>query len=262
MQDDFKKNLLKKYSSYETELILLGLSQDSELSLKLIEERLLLGEPLQYIVGAAFFYNHTYRVGPGVLIPRLDSECLVEEVIKVQKFGPYDLSKVLDIGAGSGCLGFEILKERKECCLTSIENSHQSFSYLELNQRQLNIKSNLVKEDFLTWFKTQKVHEYSFIISNPPYIDYEDQHIERMVKEYEPQSALFSKNDGLSHIMDWAKPIISLLKPDGIWMCEFGFTQKADLKSYFESLSGGFTLNWGRDLAGQDRYFVLRKKHE
>ena len=178
------------------------------------------GEPLQYIMGEASFYGRDFKVGNGVLIPRHDTETLIEAVKKY--FEPSQKLFFLDWGTGSGCIAITILLEYENSFAFMLENNPKAINYAKKNSEIYNIqdRAKIIKNFGEIEFETAK---FDFIISNPPYIpSNEISDLMPVVKNYEPLSAL----DGGDGGMDFYKLIISqaekILKRNGYIIFETG----------------------------------------
>lgn len=146
--------------------------------------------PVQYVTGTAFFYGLDFRVGPDVLIPRPETEELVQEVITQLKPNPD--KKILEIGTGSGCISVSIKKNIPECTITAIDISKKAIAIAEKNAEfhQTDILFECI--DFLNPIQQARLETFDIIISNPPYIPLNEiDVIENNVKLFEPHQALF-----------------------------------------------------------------------
>ncbi|MGZ3690701.1 MAG: peptide chain release factor N(5)-glutamine methyltransferase [Pseudobdellovibrio sp.] len=211
------------------------------------------GEPVAYIVGEKGFYRELFKVGPGVLIPRPETEMLVEEALEFIEKNKIENPQILDLGAGTGCIGFSILKNCKTAKLTSVEKSEKAFSYLKQNQEalQLQDRSTLVLSDVMNFKIEPEV--YDIVVANPPYIAIDDTATEIHVKKFEPSEALFAENNGLKDLFDWSQLAVAGLKKPGLILFEMGYQQGAQLKPYFEKLSTFSEVKILKDLSGLDR---------
>lgn len=222
-----------------------------------IVKRRVSGEPVAYITKEKGFYSLNFEVGEGVLIPRPETELVVDQALefikKFQSNAPLNSPRILDLGAGSGCIGFSILKNCKEAKLTSLEKSEAAFKYLVLNQEKLNLKeqSELLLTDVLSFDPVN--FEYDLIVANPPYISSEDKEVEDNVKKFEPSSALFSEKNGYSDIFSWSNKYKNYLKPTGCMLFEIGYKQGDDVKNYFKNNLNFQNVEILKDLSGLDR---------
>jgi release factor glutamine methyltransferase len=147
-------------------------------------------EPLQYITGEAFFYNCTLKVNQSVLIPRQETEQLVQLILEQQK--DRENLKVLDIGTGSGCIPIALSKEVESWDLFACDVSSEAISTAEKNAKLNNAKVNFFKHDLFNPDLNETKDKFDVIISNPPYIlNGEEESLDKEVKNYEPHLALF-----------------------------------------------------------------------
>ena len=220
----------------------------------LIKERSY-GKPIAYLVGNKEFWKYEFKVSNGVLIPRPDTEILIEEVLKITK--NKSKLKVLDIGVGSGCLLLSILKEKKDFYGTGIDVSQKCLNISKINAYKLRLE-NRVK-----FFKSDvdnfNYHKYDLIISNPPYINKFDlKYLERDVYKFEPKRALDGGLDGLSEIRKVIKRSSDLIKKNGILFLEIAFDQKEKVKKLLKS-KGFYIERVLKDFAKKDRCIICKK---
>lgn len=198
-----------------------------------IVDRLILGEPIQYITGIARFFGMDFKVRPGVLIPRPETEELVDWILKDADDAP-DLS-VLDIGTGSGCIAISLARHLPFSNVTALDFSEIAIAQAKENALALNAKISLIKADMYGWMPKPKT--YDIIVSNPPYIaPDEEADMEVRVKDFEPKEALFVGAD------DPIKPYKRIeaiaadgLKPGGRVYMELNPRFAEDVRKYFES---------------------------
>lgn len=219
------------------------------------------GEPLAYITGEKAFFKQTFFVDKNVLIPRPETEQIVEEVLKwsQKKEGPLH---ILDLGTGSGCLGLSLLKEIKDAHLCAVDISESAIGVAKKNASRLEVQDRVdfIVEDALN---SQKVIEqaksvfergFDIIISNPPYISSSDPEVEQGVREFEPALALFSENEGLHHAKSWLKQYSPFCKKQALVMFEMGYTQGVQLKASFEELNIFDSVEIHKDIFEKDRF--------
>ncbi len=169
-------------------------------------KRRLAGEPLQYILGKASFYRSEFIVNKNVLIPRAETEILVENVLKDIKATETSEINIYEIGTGSGCISISIAKElvsfEKPVHITSTDISDTALEIAEINKKNLlsedsNSKVKFIKEDIFTISSIDE--KFDFIISNPPYIPLNEYNeLEKHVKDHEPLNSLTDNSDGIS----------------------------------------------------------------
>ena len=203
--------------------------------------------PVQYLTGEAWFYGYSFKVNQHVMIPRQDTEILVEEALKRIKSG----MKILDLCTGSGCILLSILKEASVLGVGT-DISQEALLVAELNRKRLGVHTSWIRSDLFENVEGR----FHMILSNPPYIPSAViPKLEPNVRRYEPLLALDGREDGLyfyKKIVDEAR---SHLSPGG-WLClEIGYDQKDCLKNMLKRY--GYTkVKIIKDLAGNDRVVV------
>jgi len=220
----------------------------------LINERCL-GIPIAYLTNKKFFWNSEFYVSKNTLIPRPDTELVVENALSLTKHK--SKINILDIGVGSGCILLSILKERENVFGTGIDISKKCLDITELNAIRLKVVSRvkLYKSD-VDKFNFGK---YDLIVSNPPYIKKcEIKYLEKDVANFEPTLALNGGLDGLSEIRKVIKKASELIKKNGKFILEIGFDQKNKVINLLKKK--GFYINsTQKDLAKNDRCIVSTK---
>ena len=220
----------------------------------LIEQRAN-GKPVAYLIEKKDFWKHEFIVNKDVLIPRPDTEILVEEVLKLTK--NKNKLRLLDIGIGSGCILFSILKEKKNFYGVGIDISYKSLNICKVNSHKLGLKDRvkLFKSDIDNF----NYGKYDLIISNPPYIKQSVlKCLEKDVVNFEPKCALDGGLNGLSEIRKVIYKSSELIKKKGFLILEIGFDQK---KSIIKILNdkGFYIKEIVKDLANNDRCIISVK---
>lgn len=212
------------------------------------------GEPVAYIIEEKGFYGLNFKVGAGVLIPRPETELLVELALEFIKQNKIESPKILDLGAGSGCIGFSVLKNIPQATLVSIEQSAEAFKYLEKNAEALGLleRCELMHKN-VNDVKSSDFSKFDIILSNPPYIANDDPQTESMVKKYEPAQALFAEQQGYLLLKAWSKTFAANLNQTGLMAFEMGYQQGEEMKNHFQSLGQFSTVQVVKDLSGLDR---------
>ena len=220
----------------------------------LIEERSK-GKPIAYLIGKKEFWGHQFRVNEHVLIPRPDTEIIVEEVLKITKFNTN--LRVLDIGIGSGCILLSVLSERKDFRGIGIDISKKSVEISKVNALNLGLLSRV--KIFKTNVDNFNYGKYDLIISNPPYINKLDlKYLDKDVLGFEPKIALDGGLDGLSEIRKVINKSAELLKRNGILVLEIGFNQKERVKRLLKKKQF-YIKNVLKDFANNDRCIISKK---
>ena len=214
-----------------------------------------LGNPVAYLTNKKFFWNSDFIVTQDTLIPRPDTEIVVENVLKLTK--QKNKINILDIGIGSGCILLSILKERKNFYGTGIDISKKCVNISKINAVNLKISSRL--KLFKSDVDKFNLGKYDLIISNPPYIKKcKLKYLDKDVIGFEPRQALDGGLDGLSEIRKVIKKSSELIKRNGKFILEIGFDQKNDVINLLKK--EGFYINSTfKDLAKNDRCIVCTK---
>ena len=221
---------------------------------RLIEQRSL-GSPVAYLTNKKFFWNSEFFVTNDTLIPRPDTELIIENVLNSTK--QKNKINILDIGIGSGCILLSILKERKNFYGTGIDISKKCINLSKINAFKLKVSSRLklYKSDVDKF----NLGKYDLIVSNPPYIKTcKIKYLEKDVAEFEPKLALDGGMDGLSEIRKVIKKSSELIKKNGKFILEIGFDQKSKVINLLKR--EGFYINSAqKDLSNNDRCIVSTK---
>lgn len=231
---------------------LLTVSQVNKLTQVL--ERRLSGEPLQYILGFEYFYDSRFEVGPGCLIPRKETEQLVDEVLI---FDSARKLKVAELGAGSGNIGISLILKRPETVWHAFEINPESIPYAKRNMKNLlSDKASyfLRQEDFFVG--APNFAPYDILVSNPPYISLQEFEELPLEVKKEPTISLKAGQDGLEIILKLIQFLPLLLKPNGLFLCEIGASQEGPLKRELTGRSEKFEIL--KDLAGLPRVLKIK----
>ncbi len=216
------------------------------------EQRRLNGEPVAYIVGKKGFYNIDLDVAPGVLIPRPETELLVEcsiQYLESLNKGSLEKSQVLDLGTGSGAIALAIAKNTQNTFVTAVDMSADALKIARQNAQQLELSDRM---SFLegSWFEPlNKEVRFDLIVSNPPYIRREDPHLTEGDLRFEPIDALTDHHDGLNPYRIIFKESPSFLKPGGLLIVEHGYDQSEVLSQLLKN-AGFIDIQIHFDLAG------------
>ncbi|MDB3944185.1 peptide chain release factor N(5)-glutamine methyltransferase [Candidatus Pelagibacter ubique] len=213
------------------------------------------GEPIAYLINKKEFWKDEFFVNKDVLIPRPDSELIIEQVLKI--YSKDDQLQILDIGTGSGCILLSILKERSSFYGTGIDISKKSINVSKFNAKQLNL-TNRVKF-FHSSVDNFNNGKYDIVVSNPPYIEQLSlKYLEKDVVNFEPKLALNGGFDGFSKIRKVIYKTSNLIKKNGKFILEIGFNQKnKTIKILKEE---GFYVNKAiKDYGNNDRCIISTK---
>ena len=214
------------------------------------------GKPIAYITGKKFFWKHEFYIDQNVLIPRPETELIIEYVLK--KFKNKTKLRLLEIGVGSGCVLLSILDEKKNFLGTGIDLTNKCLKICNNNAIKIGIKNRLklYKSDIDNF----NLGKYDLIISNPPYIKKLDlNYLDKDVIKYEPRLALDGGLDGLSEIRKFVKKSSELIRKRGKLFLEIAHDQKNEVKKIL--IENGFYINKTvKDLAKNDRCIISTKK--
>ena len=212
-------------------------------------------KPVAYITNKKFFWKSDFFINYGTLIPRPETELIVENVLNLTK-NKHKIN-ILDIGIGSGCILLSILNERKDFYGTGIDLSQNSLNISKINANNLNVSSRLklFKTDVDKFF----LGKYDLIVSNPPYINnYNIKYLEKDVSKFEPKLALDGGLDGLAVFRKVIKKSSKLIKKNGKLILEIGFNQKTKVINLLKK--EGFYINrTQKDLSRHDRCIISTK---
>jgi len=221
---------------------------------KLISSRIK-GKPIAYMTGEKSFWKYVFKINEKVLIPRPDTEIIIEQVLKIYK--KKECINFLEIGVGSGCIILSILKEKKSFLGKGVDVSKDSLKVCKSNANKLGLinRLKLFKSDIDNFI----IGKYDLIISNPPYIKNLDfKKMEDEVVKYEPKIALDGGLDGLSEIRKVVKKSSELIKTHGKLILEIAHDQKNEVKKILKS--NDFYVNEAvKDFANNDRCIISTK---
>ena len=213
------------------------------------------GKPIAYLTNKKFFWKYEFLVNKNVLIPRPDTEIIIEQVLKIYKHK--NKINFLDIGFGSGCILISILKEREDFKATGVDISNHALKICKINAYKLGVK-NRVKL-FNSDIDKFSLGKYDLIISNPPYIKNLDyKYLKKDIIDFEPKLALDGGLDGISEIRKVIKKSSELIKNGGKLILEIAYNQKHEVKRLLKK--NGFYINSVvKDLANNDRCIISTK---
>lgn len=206
------------------------------------------GEPVAYITGEKEFYSLQFNVTSATLIPRPETELLVDLVLKY--LPKHNIVSILDLGTGSGAISVAIAVHRPHWQITAVDISHDALQLAKLNAKNHSIKNiNFIESD---WFSQLDKRQFDCIVANPPYIACDDEHLQNAELTFEPKTALVAENNGF---LDFERIISGAKKHllnEGLLMLEHGYNQAETLKKLL--LNYGYkNLQTFKDLAHNDR---------
>lgn len=215
-------------------------------------KRLNNGEPVQYIVGNVDFYGYKINVNKNVLIPRFETEELIFKTINLIKKNLNENIKVLDIGTGSGCISIALKKEIPGLDITAVDISEDALVVAKNNALENNCEINFIKSDLFNNIDDK----YDLIISNPPYISYDEQ-IMDIVKKNEPHLALYAKNNGLYFYEEIIKNSSNYLNDKNIIAFEIGYLQAKEIKKMAHKYYPNSNIIIEKDMQEKDRFVFI-----
>ena len=217
-------------------------------AIKRLEE----GVPVQYIVGNVSFYGYTFEVNENVLIPRFETEELVEKTLNyIHKYLDKNID-VIDLGTGSGCIAITLKKELESSNVDAVDISNKALMVARKNAKNNDVDIKFIENDFLNGI-TKK---YDVIISNPPYIS-RDEEIMDIVKNNEPELALYADNDGLKCYEIILKQAKNNLKEKSIIAFEIGYMQGKRLIELSKKIFPDSLVFLEKDLQNKDRFLFI-----
>ncbi len=221
-------------------------------------KRRLNGEPIAHFTGEKEFYSINFKVSNKVLVPRPETEIIVDTALGI--FEQEDNSKIIDFGSGSGCIGTTILRLRKNLRLLAVDISPEALAVTKENAERLGVFN---RSDFLCADihkinpKEEAFKSVSLIVANPPYIDANDPLLDTKTLRFEPAVALYSKDAGFRDPVGWAEKSAQILQPGGNLLMEIGAGQSERLVEIFKQWYRRITLL--EDLAGIPRVIWAEK---
>lgn len=223
----------------------------------LLDEYLKNERPLQYILGYTYFYKRKFIVNSNVLIPRFETEELVYKALKVIKENNY--KSVVDIGAGSGNISISIKKENESLNVIGLDISKEALEVSRLNAKNLEADVKYFESNLLSYLIDNKL-KVDLIVSNPPYIDKDDEEVDEIVRNNEPHLALFALDNGLYNYKKIIDDSIKVLNSKGAILFEIGYKQGQILKEYILNNYNYFDVEVIKDIDQKDRILYLKLK--
>jgi release factor glutamine methyltransferase len=213
------------------------------------------GEPLQYLTGHQEFWRADFLVTPAVLIPRPETEHLIEAVLDlVREFSLGSKLKLIDVGTGSGAIAITLAREFPKAEVHAVDLSPDALEVARRNAERLGAHVHFAQSDVLA--SIPPAADFDFVVSNPPYVGLnESDKVQEVVRRYEPPMAVFAGDDGLVVIRRLIPQARQVLRPGGWLLIEIGYTQSAAVQSL---LAGWHNVHARADLAGIPRVIVAR----
>lgn len=223
------------------------LSAEQEAQLATLLARRKTGEPVAHLVGEREFWSLPLYVSPATLIPRPDTECLVEQALSRL---PAQACRILDLGTGTGAIALALASGRPDCEVTAVDVMPDAVALAQRNVARLGFPNVTVLQS--SWFSALDNRTFGMIVSNPPYIDEHDPHLTQGDVRFEPLTALVAANEGLADIVHIVTTSRQHLLPGGWLLVEHGWTQGDAVRDVF--IAAGYrAVETCRDYGGNDR---------
>lgn len=235
--------------NYLTEIELLKLNQ-------ILNQRLE-GKPMAYILGYKSFYKFDFLVNENVLIPRPETEILVEKVLEFAfQFDKQNL-KILDLGTGSGAIACSVANELPNSQIIAVDKSVDALKVAKTNAKNLNLKNvNFIQS---SWFDALNIQNFDIIVSNPPYISSDDPHLSFGDVQFEPKSALIAENNGLKDLLEIIQSAPKFLISQGSLLLEHGYQQAKAVREIFHNMKIWRNIHTIKDYSANDRITIATK---
>lgn len=205
------------------------------------------GEPVAYLTGVREFWSLPLMVSPATLIPRPDTECVVEQALARL---PIEPCRILDLGTGTGAIALALASERPDCRVVAVDKVPDAVDLAQRNAARLNITNIDIRQS--DWFSAVQGDRFQLIVSNPPYIDSEDEHLRQGDVRFEPLSALVAPDAGLADIGYLIREARTFLEPGGWLVLEHGWQQGEAVRALFHQ-AGFLAVETGLDYGGNER---------
>lgn len=240
-------NILQKPRSYLFTWPEKQLTDEQSQAFERACERRLNGEPVSHITGCREFWSLQLEVNPTTLIPRPDTETLVELALSCNV--PND-AKVLDLGTGTGAIALALGSEMPTWDIIAVDRIDDAVALAKRNQKRLAINNVCVKQS--NWFSALNNKKFDLIVTNPPYIEYNDKHLHQGDVRFEPLSALVADDAGLADIKQIITQSRDYLHSNGYLLIEHGFEQSAAVRHIFNQMAF-INVSTVKDLGNNDR---------
>ncbi len=234
-----------------------AVDKDLEEGIRKDFSKLLSGKPLAYITHRQFFFKNDFYVDDRVLIPRPETEILVEKALENLP----DAGRFADLGTGSGCIGLSLAQQKAESLGLLLDASEEALEVCDRNKAEMKLsnvilqKCRVGEEEKSHW---DKVMPFDLVVANPPYIALGDKRVEEGVHQNEPHQALYCGEKGLYWIRLWLSWSLKYLKPGGAYIFEFGKGQEVEILPLIDQ-NLWETQETIHDFSGTPRFFLLKK---
>lgn len=210
------------------------------------------GEPIAHLTGVREFWSLPLFVSPATLIPRPDTECLVEQALARL---PEQPCRILDLGTGTGAIALALASERPDCEITAVDRMPDAVSLAQRNAQNLAIKNiHILQSD---WFSALAGQQFAMIVSNPPYIDEQDPHLQQGDVRFEPLTALVAADSGMADIVHIIEQSRNALVSGGFLLLEHGWQQGEAVRQAFIH-AGYHDVETCRDYGDNERVTLYR----
>ncbi|CUW13682.1 peptide chain release factor N(5)-glutamine methyltransferase [Serratia grimesii] len=223
------------------------LTQQQQEQLERLLARRERGEPVAYLVGEREFWSLPLSVSPATLIPRPDTECLVE--LALERLPPSSCT-ILDLGTGTGAIALALASERPDCSVTGVDLQPEAVALAQHNAQKLTIANVQFLQG--SWFAPLTGQTFALIASNPPYIDAADPHLAQGDVRFEPSSALVAQQHGLADLSAIVQQAPQHLQPQGWLLLEHGWQQGESVRALLQA-AGFISIATRRDYGDNDR---------
>lgn len=244
---DKPRSFLYAWPDYEVE------SGDHKHFVSLVKRRIA-GEPIAYLIGYKEFYGREFLVTADVLIPRPETELLIDAILEKQ--GGLKRAAILDLGTGTGAIALTLKAERPTWQVSASDISNKALSIAKKNAMALDLDVTFFESD---WFQSIDEQSFDIIVSNPPYIAKDDPDLAYHVEQYEPHEALIAEQDGFAAYDVIFEESLNYLKSGGLLIVEHGRAQAASLRERLAALPY-VSIETLKDLAGHDRVTLAIKQ--
>lgn len=230
-----------------------ALTDEQQAQLAGLLARRVRGEPVAHLIGEREFWSLPLFVSPATLIPRPDTECLVEQALSRLPAAP---CRILDLGTGTGAIALALASERPDCQVTAVDLIPDAVALAQRNADHLGIRNIEIVQS--RWFSALEGQQFSLIVSNPPYIDAQDPHLAQGDVRFEPLSALVAADNGLADLHTLIKDAPRYLLPQGWLLLEHGWQQGAAVREIFARY-GWQQVETCRDYGDNERLTLGRR---
>ena len=231
------------------------LTSDELASCRVLLKRRTAHEPIQYIIGETEFFSLPFKVSKEVLIPRPETELLVEKVMEhcSTNYSDQDDVQILDVGTGSGCIAISIAKNIENATVLGVDISHDALKIAYGNAQSHEVDVKFKEMDVLKPWPTEYLNTFDIVVSNPPYVGFSEyESLQPEIKNYEPKISLLGGNDGLDFYRKFSNILPTLLKQNAYAFFEIGDRQAPSVKNIYAD-SGFSGIQVYDDLAGKNR---------